>query len=267
MLHAGRRTSSAHSLPLTRMLGRLGRSALPAGIATALVLAMTTTMALAQMTPLSGNHPHEAGKLASHAPAGQTMTINVVFALRNQAALNQLLAELEDPASSRYHQWLTPAEFDARFGRTQAEVQAVREWLQSQGFTVTETNAREIVARGTVAHAEGAFATKIASSRDGRFYGNVSDPLIPSQFASAIGSVDGLDNLRHSQPVTMCPPSARPSASPMSTLFVRDGRVDPLSLPISLETSLIPAYATSGQPVGFGPQDLYTFYNESPLVK
>ncbi len=50
MLHAGRRTSSAHSLPLTRMLERLGRSALPAGIATALLLAMTTTMALAQMT-------------------------------------------------------------------------------------------------------------------------------------------------------------------------------------------------------------------------
>src|SRR5713101_5058163 len=140
MLHAGRRTSSAHSLPLTRMLERLGRSALPAGIATALVLAMTTTMALAQMTPLSGN----------------------------QAALNQLLAELQDPASSRYHQWLTPAEFDARFGRTQAEVQAVREWLQSQGFTVTKTDAREIVASGTVTHAESAFATKIASSGDGR---------------------------------------------------------------------------------------------------
>jgi kumamolisin len=140
-------------------------------------------MALAQMTPLSGNHPLEAEKLAAQAPASRTMTINVNFALRNRAALTRLLAELQDPASSRYHQWLTPAEFDARFGRTQAEVQAVREWLQSQGFTVTKTNAREIVASGTVAHAESAFATKIASSRDGRFYGNISDPLIPPQFA------------------------------------------------------------------------------------
>src|SRR5713101_5236144 len=266
MLHAGRRTSSAHSLLLARMLERLGRSALPAGIATALLLAMTTTMALAQMTPLFGNHPLEAEKLAAQAPASRTMTINVNFALRNKTALTRLLAELQDPASPRYHQWLTPAEFDARFGRTQAEVQAVRGWLQSQGFTVTETNAREIVARGTVAHAEGAFATKIASSRDGRFYGNVSDPLIPSQFASVIGSVDGLDNMRHSQPVTMYPPSARHTASPMSTLFTRSGKVDTVSWTSSLEPALIPAYATSGQPVGFGPQDLYTFYNETPLV-
>src|SRR5260370_40195230 len=108
------RTSWVHPQRLSQTLGRYALWAFEAG-ATALVLAMTTTMALAQMTPLSGNHPHEAGKLASHAPAGQTMTINVVFALRTQAALNQLLAELQDPASSRYHQWLTPAEFDARF--------------------------------------------------------------------------------------------------------------------------------------------------------
>jgi subtilase family serine protease len=223
-------------------------------------------MGLAQMTPLAGNHPREAGKLASHAPASQAMTINVIFGLRNRAALTRLLAELQDPASPRYHQWLTPTEFDTRFGRTPAEVQAVREWLQSQGFTVTKTNAREIVASGTVAHAESAFATKIASSSDGRFYGNVSDPLIPPQYASVIGSIQGLDNLRHSQPVTMYPPSARHTASPMSTLFTRSGKVDTVSWTSSLEPALIPAYATSGQPVGFGPQDLYTFYNETPLV-
>jgi subtilase family serine protease len=223
-------------------------------------------MALAQMTPLSDNHPREAEKLALHAPAAQPMTINVVFALRDQAALKQLLADLQDPASPNYHQWLTPADFDARFGRTHAEVQAVQVWLESQGFTVMEKNAREIIASGTVAHAESAFVTKIGSSKDGRVYGNVSDPLIPPQFANVIGSIDGLDNMRHSRPITTRPPSVHPGASPMSTLFVRDGRVDPRSLPISLEPALIPAYATTGQPVGFGPQDLYTFYDETPLV-
>ncbi len=64
----------------------------------------------------------------------------------------------------------------------------------------------------------------------------------------------------------MRPPSARPGASPMSTLFGRGGKADMVSRPTSLESALIPAYATSGQPVGFGPQDLYTFYNETPLV-
>ena len=223
-------------------------------------------MALAQMIPLSGNHPRAAEKLASPAPAGRTMSIDVIFALRIQAALKQLLPELQDPAAPRYHQWLTPAEFDTRFGHTQAEVQAVKKWLESQGFTVTKTNAREIVARGTVAHAESAFATKIASSSDGRFYGNISDPMIPPQFASVIGSVEGLDNLSRSRPITMRPPSILPGASPMSTLFVRGRAAEPVSLPISLEPALIPAYAATGQPVGVGPQDLYTIYNETPLV-
>src|SRR6266849_6697138 len=187
MAHGDRRTSWVHSPRPWRTLGHYAHRAFAAGAAAiALVLAMTNTMALAQMTRLSGNHPLEARKLASHAPAGQTNTINAIFGLRNQPALKQMLGELQDPASPRYRQWLTPAEFDARFGRTPAEVQAVRKWLESQGFTVTKTSAREIVASGTVAHAESAVATKIASSGDGRFYGNISDPLIPPQFASVI---------------------------------------------------------------------------------
>src|SRR5712692_9577475 len=118
MAHADGRTSSVHSQQLWQTLGHYARCAFAAGaVATVLVIAMTTTMALAQMTPLSGNHPREAEELASRAPGGQAMTINVVFALRNPAALKQFLADLQDPASPHYHQWLTPAEFDARFGR------------------------------------------------------------------------------------------------------------------------------------------------------
>ena len=46
--------------------------------------------------------------------------------------------------------------------------------------------------------AQDAFGVVIYSSDEGKHYGNVGDPSIPSQFADAIGFVDGLDNLRGS---------------------------------------------------------------------
>ncbi len=68
MAHADRRTSWVHSQRIWQTLGHYACWAFAAGAAaTALVLAMTTTMALAQMTPLSGNHPLEAEKLAAQA--------------------------------------------------------------------------------------------------------------------------------------------------------------------------------------------------------
>lgn len=56
-----------------------------------------------------------------------------------QAALEALLAAQQDPSSPQYHQWLSPDEFAAQFGMTDADLAKVRTWLESQGLTVDAT--------------------------------------------------------------------------------------------------------------------------------
>src|SRR3974377_2174760 len=61
---------------------------------------------------------------------------------QQQAELDQLLAEQQDPSSPNYHKWLTPEEFADKFGVSQADIVTLSAWLNAQGFTVDE------VARG-----------------------------------------------------------------------------------------------------------------------
>src|ERR1043166_8799004 len=58
-----------------------------------------------------------------------------------QADLEKLLEEQQNPASPNYHHWLTPDEFGERFGLDQADYAKVISWIESQGFHV-ENRAR-----------------------------------------------------------------------------------------------------------------------------
>jgi len=239
----------------------------------ALATILTAQVAAAQTNvALHGNHTAEAANLFARAAADRPLTVHVAFALRNQAALAKLLSDLNDPASPQYHHWLTPAEFEARFGRTQAEVAAVREWLVKQGFQVINESPRGITSTGTVANAEGAFATTIAASSDGAVYGNSSDPQIPAQFADVFGSIEGLDNTRHSQALAARPPHggrvpAQVASNPAAgaALLPALGGMSVWPASIELAAATVPEY-NGGLGTAFGPSDLWTFYDETPLL-
>ena len=122
---------------------------------------------------------------------------------------------------------------------------------------------RGVTLTATVAQAETAFTTTIAASPDGSVYANISDPQIPLQFGGVIGSIVGLDNLRHSAPMLIGPPRPRSSLPAASLPAVSLDRYAPIAGAIELVS--IPAYS-SGLGDAFGPADLYTFYNETPLI-
>jgi uncharacterized protein (TIGR03437 family) len=58
-----------------------------------------------------------------------------------QAALERLLQEQQDPASPNYHRWLRPEEFGDRFGLAPGDYAKVVSWVESQGFHI-ENRAR-----------------------------------------------------------------------------------------------------------------------------
>ncbi len=115
----------------------------------ATIVAARPAMAGDAATILEGNHPDEAADIAgqTYAPPSAPLEMHLTMALRNRAELTRLLADQQDPASPDYHRWLTPDEFTARFGPTDADLARVARWLKKKGFTVTLPTPRRVKSR------------------------------------------------------------------------------------------------------------------------
>ena len=167
------------------------------------------------------------------------MSLRFLPSAAQQAALDQLLADQQNPASPRYHQWLTPLQYAAQFGLSSNDIAKIRAWLTSQGFTVTgvANGGTFITFDGTVAQAQTAFATSIHSlSLDGvTHFANITEPSVPSSFAGVVGAITGLHDFR-----------ARPH----------------------LHSSIVKPNFTSSQTGNhfLAPGDLYTIYDVQPLL-
>ena len=104
----------------------------------------------------------EIGRAPESLPM-ERMLLQLTSSPEQQAALEQLLADQQDPASPRYHAWLTPEQFGEQFGAVREDIDSITGWLESQGFQVTEVAAgrRSIEFSGTAGQVETAFHTQI----------------------------------------------------------------------------------------------------------
>ena len=226
----------------------------------ALLFAISPRPADAQTVALAQGHSAAAAALTGRLDAYQPLTLNIDFALRDPAKLQALLTAQQKSSSPKFHKWLTPAQFDSRFGRTKAEVNAFSQWLEAQGFQVTAASSRSITAVAPAATVEAAFHTTIAASPDATVFGNLTDPEFPDRFAGLVGAIAGLDNTRRSTPLyhkTAAPgfPLAAPAPA-LDAVIALDGMTG---------AGAQPDYAgTSG--TAFGPADFYNFYDETPLL-
>jgi subtilase family serine protease len=215
-----------------------------------LVLAATTLLASpgwAQSVALHGNRSAAVDEIAvaGDAPPDRVLTMRIDLRPGDEAALDNLLAAQQDPAAPQYHQWLRPGEFAQRFGPAPSLRAAISGWLERQGFAIRDDPAHPFAIHftGTVLQAERAFGVAIRSTPDGQSYGNVNDPSVPAQFAGAIAFIDGLDNLRG---------GSGGVAAGLDRTRHRPSRA-------------MGAAFHNGQ-TGFGPEDFYTFYKETPLL-
>jgi len=126
------------------------------------------------------------------------MTLMLTRTAEQRAALSQLLQEQQNPLSPNYRKWLTPEEFAERFGVSPNDLDKLRDWLKSQGFTV-ESTARGrswIVFSGTAAQVENTFHTQIRryQSNGKMHFANAAQPSIPAALESLVGGIRGLDD-------------------------------------------------------------------------
>jgi subtilase family serine protease len=131
--------------------------------------------------------------------------VSIVFkpSANQQADLDQLLADQQNPSSAHYHKWLTPAQFGKRFGMSQGDIDKVVAWLESEGFTVTGVaNGRNLISfRGTVGQIEAVFHTEIHNYLVGgeMHYANATEPSVPAALADVVLGFQHLHNF-HPRP-------------------------------------------------------------------
>jgi subtilase family serine protease len=156
---------------------------------------------------LTGSRPPRA--LAANdvgvlSPETQLQGMMLVFnrSAAQQADLDALIAAQQDPSSPQYHQWLTPAQFGARFGLADSDLAAAQSWLQQQGFTVDGVaNSRDrIHFSGTAAQVNSAFATSLhlyrAPGETESHYAPSTDLALPAALAPNVLGVTNLSSFR-----------------------------------------------------------------------
>jgi hypothetical protein len=164
-------------------------------------------------------------------------------------ALRQLLDDQQSKSSPNYHAWLTPEQFGKQFGPTDADIQAVTDWLTSQGFTGIKVGPGRSVLEfsGNVASVRNAFRTEIHRYlvNGEEHLANATDPHIPAALAPAVAGIVSLHDFR---PV----PHIRRVGSFHKS---KSGAVIPLYTPPG----------DSGQFFPLGPADFGKIYNVTPL--
>jgi subtilase family serine protease len=170
------------------------------GAADALVLHSRVHAAVMNLTPV--------GRL----PAAQHLNLVLGVQLTNQAGLNLLLQELYDPASTNFHRYLTPAQFTAKFGPTDADYQAVLNFAKNNGLQVVKTydNRRMVDVSATVSDIEKAFHVTLRTYYDPVERRQFYAPDVEASVDASVPILDvsGLDNyvvphpMLHKKPAT-----------------------------------------------------------------
>ncbi len=137
-------------------------------------------------------------QLVGRLPATQQLQLNIVLPLRDQAGLDAFLADLRNSASASYRQYLTPQEFTARFGPTQANYDAVVAFVKANGLTVVggSRDGMDVQVKGPVSAIETAFHVEMNSyqhpTENRVFFAADREPTVDLPFQ--LWHVSGLDN-------------------------------------------------------------------------
>ncbi len=115
-----------------------------------------------------------------------------------ESALQQTLQDLHTPGTPSYHKWLTPAQFGAQFGPSDADIATLSSWLNANGFSVTKVNPgkQTMEISGNAGQFQKTFHAAIHKYQvNGQtHYANASDPKIPAALAPVFGGFASLNN-------------------------------------------------------------------------
>jgi len=142
--------------------------------------------------PVSGNLHRLAQRQFDQGrvdPGMQMHDVTIMFkpSAAQQAELDRLLTDQQNPSSPQFHKWLTPEEFGNRFGVSAGDQSKVVAWLNSEGLTVGPMGrGRNWVSfSGTAAQVSNALHTSLHRFQvNGEaHFANTSEPEVPEALA------------------------------------------------------------------------------------
>jgi kumamolisin len=104
-----------------------------------------------------------ASLAAGSLPASTRLGLSIGLPLRNQELLTSFLEELYEPGSPQFRHYLTPEEFTERFCPTEAQYQAVINFVKSKGLKVVYLHPNRMLldVDGVVSDIETSFSTRL----------------------------------------------------------------------------------------------------------
>jgi len=208
-----------------------------------------------RLATLHGNTRREANAQNDRGPASADLQFDhMLLLLKRPAELDAQLAkdieDLHNPKSPNFHKWMSAAQFGQKYGPAPSDIQAVTDWLASQGFTVNTVYANGMFVdfSGAASQIETAFHTQIRNYQvNGENYvGNARDPQVPAALAGVVAGPLFLHNFKPRH---------------MSHRIMTE-HVNPRT------GALAGAQYTPGNGyLPLVPYDLETIYNISPLLK
>jgi subtilase family serine protease len=157
---------------------------------------------------LTGHVPHAEADSRAVARLAGTSRLNLAIGLplRNQNELDELLAQLPDPASPNFGHYLSAEQFAAEFGPTEEDYQAVIQFARENGLVVTGTHPNRVLldVSGDVSTIEKVFHVRMMTydhALRGKFYAPDREPSLDLE--TQVLDISGLDNFVLPQPMNL----------------------------------------------------------------
>lgn len=159
--------------------------------------------------------PIDAGLLRNLA-AQSEISVTVLLRLRDFAGAENLLTALTTPGDPQYHKFLTPPQFLAKFGPSEADAATVEANLRRYGLTVERTASLSLRVTGTPAKIESAFGVSLhqydVPAQGGaaayHFRAPLEHPKLPEAVSTLVTAVVGLDTRPRFRPRSRHVPAA-----------------------------------------------------------
>lgn len=166
-----------------------------------------------------------ASAASAYAELGANDKVHVVVALklRDQKGLESFVDQVNRPGSPNYRQYLTPDQVLSTYAPTEAQANAVVQYLTRAGFTNVRVakNRLLVTADGNAATVKAAFNTSLRRfTQDGRsVFANTSDAQVPAALGDIVDSVQGLQNAvtAHTNYVLSRPGASASTQTPASS--------------------------------------------------
>ena len=161
---------------------------------------------------LAGHVPLAVASSRALNRLSETTGLNLAIGLplRHQTELDTLLAQLSDPASARFKQYLSPAQFTAEFGPSQEDYDAVIQFARESGLAISGTHPNRMVldVSGKVSDIERMLHVQMKVYEHpvrGTFYAPDREPSIDLE--GTLLDISGLDNFLLPHPMSLHPVS------------------------------------------------------------